>query len=67
MANETFSPHAPLRLAASLLLAGQLSHIAVTQFHTGGHANGSHNRASQRCSHGATSGYRQISLLIRRR
>ncbi len=31
-----------LRLPASLLLAGQLTYVAVTQFHAGGHANDHH-------------------------
>jgi hypothetical protein len=37
MNDETYSPS--LRLAATLLLVGQLLYIAVTQFHTGGNAN----------------------------
>ena len=37
MNNRTFSPS--LRLSATLLLAGQILYIVVTQFHTGGDAN----------------------------
>lgn len=42
MNNDTFAPRTPLRLAASLLLAGQVGYIAATQFHAGGHANEHH-------------------------
>ncbi|MBZ6075709.1 DUF4386 family protein [Microvirga puerhi] len=39
MNNRTFSPRTSLRLAAGLLLLGQLLHIAITRFHAGGDAN----------------------------
>ncbi|MEZ0167445.1 hypothetical protein [Microvirga sp. TS319] len=39
MNNRTFSPRMSLRLSASLLLAGQLLFIVITQFHAGGDAN----------------------------
>jgi hypothetical protein len=39
MTNTAFSPRTALRLAAGLLLAGQLLYIVITQFHTGGDAN----------------------------
>jgi hypothetical protein len=42
MADQTITPGASLRLAASLLLAGQIGYIAVTQLHAGGHANEHH-------------------------
>jgi hypothetical protein len=35
----TMSPRATLRMSATLLLAGQLLYIVITQFHTGGDAN----------------------------
>jgi hypothetical protein len=38
MTNTAFSPRTALRLAAGLLLAGQLLYIVITQFHTGGDA-----------------------------
>ena len=37
--NETFGPRSSLRLAAGLLLAGQLLYVLLTLFHTGGEAN----------------------------
>jgi hypothetical protein len=39
MNDSTFSPSRPLRLSASLLLAGQLSYIVITLFHADGVAN----------------------------
>jgi hypothetical protein len=39
MNNTTFNPFASLRLSASLLLAGQLLYILVTQLHADGDAN----------------------------
>lgn len=39
MTTTTFSPRTALRLAAGLLLAGQLLYVAVTQLHAGGDAN----------------------------
>lgn len=42
MKNDAFAPRTSHRLAASLLLVGQVSYIAVTQAHAGGHANEHH-------------------------
>lgn len=42
MNNESVAGSGSLRLAGSLLLAGQLGYIAITQFHAGGNANHHH-------------------------
>ena len=43
MSNEQRAQRPALRLAAALLLGGQIAYIAITQFHAGGHANEHHD------------------------